>query len=82
MSPACYTIGGPFPFGPLVSATALAAAFASITVGLWANVPFGLAPGMGLNSYFTYGACLHMGLTWQTALTAVFFQVLLSHDHT
>lgn len=42
-------------FDSIVAATAISAAVGSALVGIWGNLPFGLAPGMGLNSYFTYG---------------------------
>ena len=45
--------------------------------GLIGNLPFGLAPGMGLNSYFTYGVCSKLGLSWRVALATVFVQGLL-----
>lgn len=53
-------------------ATCLAAAFGSILMGLVANYPIALAPGMGLNAYFTYGVVLGMHYSWQVALGAVF----------
>jgi len=53
-------------------ATCLAAAFGCFVMGFWANLPIALAPGMGLNAFFTYGVVLGMGHTWQTALGAVF----------
>lgn len=56
----------------LLSATALAAALGSILMGLIARLPIALAPGMGLNAYFTYTVVLGQGLSWQTALGAVF----------
>lgn len=52
-------------------ATALAAAFATLAMALLANLPVGLAPGMGLNAFFTYTLVIGMGLTWQKALAAV-----------
>jgi AGZA family xanthine/uracil permease-like MFS transporter len=69
------------PFSPLVTATALSAAIASLLVGLLGNLPFGMAAGMGLNSYFTFGVVLKKGLTWQIALTSVFFQVIITSVH-
>lgn len=60
------------PVADVTAATALGAAAATLLMGLWANYPFGLAPGMGLNAYFTYGVVLGAGHSWQTALTAVF----------
>ena len=53
-------------------ATCLCAAFGSILMGALANYPLALAPGMGLNAYFTYTVVLKMGVPWQTALGAVF----------
>ena len=57
--------------GAVFVATCLAAAYGSIAMGLLANYPVALAPGMGLNAYFTYGVVLGMGHAWQTALGAV-----------
>lgn len=65
------------PAGDVATATALAAALATAVMGLWANLPFALAPGMGLNAYFTYGVVLGMGVPWPTALAAVFVEGLL-----
>ncbi len=53
-------------------ATCLAAALGSLIMGLYANYPIGMAPGMGLNAYFAYAVVLGMGVPWQTALGAVF----------
>ncbi|MFC0133512.1 guanine permease [Massilia eurypsychrophila] len=53
-------------------ATCLAAAIGSLIMGLYANYPIGMAPGMGLNAYFAYAVVLGMGVPWQTALGAVF----------
>ncbi|MGE3969362.1 MAG: NCS2 family permease, partial [Dongiaceae bacterium] len=58
--------------GSVFVATCLAAAFGSAFMGLYANYPVALAPGMGLNAYFTYGVVLGMGHSWQVALGAVF----------
>ncbi len=52
-------------------ATCLAAAFGTMLMGLLANYPIALAPGMGLNAFFTYGVVLGMGYSWQQALGAV-----------
>jgi len=57
---------------PMIIATALSAAFATLCMAFLANYPFALAPGMGLNAYFTYTIVLGMGLSWETALGAVF----------
>lgn len=53
-------------------ATCLAAALGSLIMGLWANYPMALAPGMGLNAYFAFAVVQGMGFTWQAALGAVF----------
>ena len=58
-------------------ATCLAAAVGSLIMGLYANYPVALAPGMGLNAYFTYGVVLDMGYTWQVALGGVFISGVL-----
>ena len=60
------------PPAAAAAATCLAAAFGSILMGLVANYPIALAPGMGLNAYFTYTVVQGMGLPWQTALGCVF----------
>ncbi|EKV30835.1 Xanthine/uracil/thiamine/ascorbate permease family protein [Caenispirillum salinarum AK4] len=54
-------------------ATCLAAAFGSAVMGLWANYPIALAPGMGVNAFFAYSIVLGMGYSWQIALGAVFW---------
>ena len=56
----------------VTAATCLSAAFGSILMGVVARYPIALAPGMGLNAYFTYTVCLKMHIPWQTALGAVF----------
>lgn len=60
------------PIDATFAATAIAAAFGTLIMGLYANYPIALAPGMGLNAFFTYTVVLGMGLSWQTALGAVF----------
>lgn len=59
-------------FGAVMMATVLASGFTTILMGLLVNYPFALAPGMGLNAYFTYTVVMQMGYPWQTALGAVF----------
>jgi AGZA family xanthine/uracil permease-like MFS transporter len=61
------------PIAAVTAATCLCAAFGSILMGAIANYPLALAPGMGLNAYFTYTVVKGMGVPWQTALGAVFF---------
>ncbi|MBI3928373.1 MAG: NCS2 family permease [Armatimonadetes bacterium] len=58
-------------------ATALASAFGCLLMGLYANLPFALAPGMGVNAYFAYTVVAQKGISWQTALAAVFFDGVL-----
>jgi len=65
------------PWGGIFTATALAAAIATIVMAFTANLPVALAPGMGLNAFFVYTVILHMGYTWQIALTAVFLEGIL-----
>lgn len=64
-------------FGAAMMATCIAAGFATIMMGLYANYPIALAPGMGENAFFTYTVCLTMGISWQTALACVFIEGLL-----
>ena len=61
-------------YGAVFVATCVAAAVGCLVMGLWANYPIALAPGMGLNAFFTYGVVLGMGYSWETALGAVFLQ--------
>ena len=60
------------PKGSVFVATCLIAAFGTLVMGLLANYPIAMAPGMGLNAYFAYVVVLGMGLKWQVALGAVF----------
>src|SRR5215469_15801680 len=60
------------PLPAATAATCLSAAFGSILMGIVARYPIALAPGMGLNAYFTYTVCIKMHIPWQTALGAVF----------
>lgn len=64
-------------FGAVFVATCLAAALGTAVMGLYANYPIALAPGMGLNAYFTYAVVLGMGYAWQVALGAVFISGIL-----
>lgn len=63
--------------GALFTTTALIAGVATIFMGLYAKLPFALAPGMGLNAFFAYSICSVMGYSWQFALTAVFLEGIL-----
>jgi AGZA family xanthine/uracil permease-like MFS transporter len=70
VNPAMLAQAGMDP-GAVFVATCLAAAIGCFVMGFWANLPVALAPGMGLNAFFTYGVVLGMGHSWQTALGAV-----------
>lgn len=59
-------------FGAVMTATCLTAAAATILMGLYSDFPFALAPGMGLNAFFTYSLVLKEGYTWQEALAICF----------
>ena len=61
------------PVDGVVFATCIAAAAATLVMGLYANYPIALAPGMSLNAYFTYSVCLGMHVPWRTALGVIFF---------
>src|SRR6201998_3788978 len=71
VNPAILAAAG-VPLPAVTAATCLSAAFGSILMGIVARYPIALAPGMGLNAYFTYTVCLKMHIPWQTALGAVF----------
>ena len=60
------------PIEGVLFATCVSAAVATLVMGLWANYPIALAPGMSLNAYFTYSVVLGRGVPWQTALGIVF----------
>jgi AGZA family xanthine/uracil permease-like MFS transporter len=62
------------PGGAVFTSTALAAIIGCLAMAFWGKLPFGLAPGMGLNAFFVYSVCLGMGYTWQFALTAVLLE--------
>ncbi|MFW6208771.1 MAG: NCS2 family permease [Spirochaetota bacterium] len=63
--------------GGLFTATALSAAIATLVMAFAANLPFALAPGMGLNAFFAFTVVLTMGYSWQFALTAVFLEGII-----
>jgi AGZA family xanthine/uracil permease-like MFS transporter len=64
-------------FNEALFATAIAAFIGCTVMGLWANLPFALAPGMGLNAYFTFTVVIGMGIDWEVALAAVFVEGLI-----
>jgi AGZA family xanthine/uracil permease-like MFS transporter len=71
VNPAILSAAG-MPLAAVTAATCLSAAFGSILMGVVARYPIALAPGMGLNAYFTYAVCIKLHIPWQTALGAVF----------
>lgn len=64
-------------FSKVFSATAISSAIATLIMALMANLPFALAPGMGLNAFLAYTVVLGMGYSWQFALTAVFVEGII-----
>src|SRR6202045_2719851 len=65
------------PVEGVLFATCISAAIATLIMGLWANYPIALAPGMSLNAYFTYSIVIGRGVPWQTALGVVFLSGLV-----
>jgi adenine/guanine/hypoxanthine permease len=65
------------PVEGVLFATCISAAIATLIMGIWANYPIALAPGMSLNAYFTYSIVIGRGVPWQTALGVVFLSGLL-----
>ena len=63
--------------GALFTTTVLASAVTTLLMAFYAKLPFGLAPGMGLNAFFAYSVCLGLGYSWQFALTAVLIEGLI-----
>ena len=77
VNPAMFSVLDGMPAGAAFTATALASVVGTLMMAFWAKLPFGLAPGMGLNAFFVYTVCLGMGYPWQFALTAVLIEGLL-----
>ena len=71
------SIGGGMTGGAVFTATVLASAIATLVMAFAANLPVALAPGMGLNAFFTYTVVFGLGYSWQIALTAVFLEGIL-----
>jgi len=65
------------PFGGVLTATILVSAFSSIMMGFYAKNPIVVAPGMGLNAFFTYSVVIGMGIEWEVALGAVFWSGII-----
>lgn len=63
--------------GAVFTATALSAIIGTLLIGILANYPVGIAPSMGLNSFFTFSVCMGMGIEWQVALTGVFIASII-----
>ena len=74
VNPARFSLLEGMNAGSVFTATALAAVIGSLVMALFAKMPFGLAPGMGLNAFFVYTVCMGMGYSWQFALTAVLIE--------
>ena len=77
VNPAMFGLLEGMPIGSVFTSTALAAIVGCLAMAFWGKLPFGLAPGMGLNAFFVYTVCIGMGYNWQFALTAVFIEGLI-----
>ena len=77
VNPAMFKVLDGMPGGAVFTATALAGIVGCVAMALIGKLPFGLAPGMGLNAFFVYSVCLGMGYSWQFALTAVLIEGLI-----
>ena len=77
VNPAMFKLLEGMPEGSVFTSTALAAIVGCLAMAFWGKLPFGLAPGMGLNAFFVYTVCIGMGYSWQFALTAVFIEGLI-----
>lgn len=76
VNPSVLAVAG-MPQDAVFTATALAAALATLIMGFYAKLPIALAPGMGLNAFFAYTVCGAMGIPWQNALAGVFVSGIL-----
>ena len=74
VNPSMFGILEGMPAGAVFTSTALAAIVGCLAMAFIGKLPFGLAPGMGLNAFFVYSVCLGMGYPWQFALTAVLIE--------
>lgn len=77
VNPAIFSLLDGMSDGAVFTSTALAAIVGCLAMAFWGKLPFGLAPGMGLNAFFVYGVCLGMGYSWQFALTAVLLEGII-----
>ena len=76
VNPAILSVTG-MDKGALFTTTALTSAIATLIMAFYAKMPFGLAPGMGMNAFFAYTVCISMGHTWQFALTAILIEGII-----
>ena len=76
VNPSMLAVAG-IPFDDALFATAIAAFVGCVVMGLWANKPYALAPGMGLNADFVFSVVLAMGIPWEVALAAVFIEGII-----
>ena len=74
VNPTIFSMLDGMPGGAVFTSTALAAIIGCLAMAFCGKLPFGLAPGMGLNAFFVYSVCLGMGYSWQFALTAVLLE--------
>ena len=77
VNPSMFGLLEGMPAGAVFTTTALAAIIGTLAMAFFAKLPFGLAPGMGLNAFFVFSVCMGMGYSWQFALTAVFIEGLI-----
>ena len=77
VNPSLFSTLDGMPVGAVFTTTALAAIIGCVVMALWAKLPYGLAPGMGLNAFFVFTICGVMGYSWQFALTAVLIEGLI-----
>lgn len=77
VNPSMFKLLPGMPEGAVFTSTALAAIIGCLAMAFWGKLPFGLAPGMGLNAFFVFSVCLGMGYSWQFALTAVLIEGLI-----
>lgn len=77
VNPSMFGLLDGMPAGSVFTSTALAAIIGCLAMAFVGKLPFGLAPGMGLNAFFVFSVCMGMGYTWQFALTAVLIEGLI-----
>ena len=77
VNPGMFSLLDGMPAGAVFTATALAGIVGCMAMAFIGKLPFGLAPGMGLNAFFVFTVCMGMGYSWQFALTAVFIEGIL-----